>query len=69
MRNIGNFAAHPLKSEKSGEISPVEPTEAEWSLDVLEALFEFYFVQPAIVKKKRAALDQKLKEVGKKPMK
>lgn len=69
VRNIGNFAAHPLKSEKSGEILPVEPTEAEWNLDVLEALFDFYFVQPAIVKKKRAALDQKLKEVGKKPMK
>jgi hypothetical protein len=69
VRNIGNFAAHPFKSEKSGEILPVEPTEGEWNLDVLEALFDFYFVQPAIVIKKRAALDQKLKEVGKKPMK
>ena len=69
VRNIGNFAAHPFKSEKSGEILPVEPTEAEWNLDVLEALFDFYFVQPDVVRKKRAALDQKLKEVGKKPMK
>ena len=69
VRNIGNFAAHPLKSEKSGEILPVEAMEAEWNLDVLEALFDFYFVQPAVVRKKRAALDQKLKEAGKKPMK
>jgi len=69
VRNIGNFAAHPLKSEKSGEILPVEPTEAGWNLDVLETLFDFYFVQPDVVRKKRAALDQKLKEVGKKPMK
>ena len=69
VRNIGNFAAHPSKSEKSGEILPVEPTEAEWNLDVLEALFDFYFVQPDVVRKKRAALDLKLKEVGKKPMK
>jgi len=69
VRNIGNFAAHPLKSKKSGEILPVEPMEAEWNLDVLEALFDFYFVQPAIVRKKRAALDQKLEEAGKKPMK
>jgi hypothetical protein len=69
VRNIGNFAAHPLKSKKSGEILPVEPMEAEWNLDVLEALFDFYFVQPTVVRKKRAALDQKLKEAGKKPMK
>ncbi len=69
VRNIGNFATHPLKSEKTGEILPVEPAEAEWNLDVLESLFDFYFVQPAVVKKKREALDEKLKEVGKKPMK
>lgn len=69
VRNIGNFAAHSLKSEKSGEILPVEPAEAEWNLDVLESLFDFYFVQPAVVRKKRIALDQKLKEAGKKPMK
>lgn len=69
VRNIGNFAAHPLKSKKSGEILPVEPEEAEWNLDVLEALFDFYFVQPAVVRKKKVALDKKLKEAGKKPMK
>ena len=69
VRNIGNFAAHPLKSEKTGEILPVEPVEAEWNLDVLEALFDFYFVQPAIVIKKKNALNKKLKEAGKKPMK
>lgn len=69
VRNIGNFAAHPLKSEKTGEILPVEPIEAEWNLDVIEALFDFYFVQPAVIKKKKAALNKKLKEVGKKPMK
>ena len=69
VRNIGNFAAHPIKSEKSGEILPVEPGEAEWNLDVLEDLFDFYFVRPAVTKKKRAALDQKLKESGQKPMK
>ena len=39
VRNIGNFAAHPIKSESSGEIIDVEPGEAEWNLDVLESLF------------------------------
>jgi hypothetical protein len=69
VRNVGNFAAHPLKTEKSGEILPVEPGEAEWNLEVLEALFDFYFVQPAITQRRRAALDAKLKESGQKPMK
>lgn len=69
VRNIGNFAAHPNKSKKSGEILPVEAGEAEWNLDVLEALFDFYFVQPEIIKKKKESLNEKLKEAGKKPMK
>ena len=69
IRIIGNFAAHPLKSTNTGEIVDVEPGEAEWLLDVLEGLFDFYFVQPAILQKKKAALNQKLQEAGKPPMK
>jgi hypothetical protein len=65
IRNIGNFAAHPIKSTASGEIIDVEPGEAEWNLDVLESLFDHFFVQPAIIKKKRDDLDAKLKEAGK----
>jgi hypothetical protein len=69
VRNIGNFAAHPAKDNSTGEIIDVEPGEAEWNLDVLESLFDFYFVQPALLKKKRDALDAKLKGAGKPPMK
>ena len=36
VRNIGNFAAHPIKSTTTGQILPVEPGEAEWILDVIE---------------------------------
>jgi len=69
VRNIGNFSAHPIKSTSTGEIVDVEPGEAEWLLDVLEGLFDFYFVQPAIMKAKRAALNKKLSNAGKPPMK
>ena len=69
VRNIGNFAAHPIKSTSTGEIVDVEVGEAEWLLDVLEALFDFYFVQPAILKAKREALNKKLADIGKPPMK
>lgn len=69
VRNIGNFAAHPIKSNSSGEVVAVEAGEAEWNLDVVEALFDFYFVQPQLLADKRAALNKKLSDAGKKPMK
>jgi len=46
VRQIGNFAAQPIKSERTGEIVPVEPGEAEWILDILEGLVDFYYVLP-----------------------
>ncbi len=69
VRNIGNFAAHPIKSKSSGEIVKVESGEAEWNLDVLESLFDFYFVQPKILKDRREKLNEKLQESGKPSMK
>jgi hypothetical protein len=69
IRNIGNFAAHPLKSTSTGEICNVEPGEAEWSVEVLELLFDFYFIQPELARAKRDALNAKLADLGKPPMK
>jgi len=69
IRNIGNFAAHPNKSDKAGEIIDVEPGEAEWSLEVIEGLFDFYFVQPAKMKARKEALNEKLEAAGKPKMK
>ncbi len=65
VRNIGNFAAHPLKSTTTGAIVDVEPGEAEWNLDVIDMLFDFYFVQPAVAAKRKAELNKKLRELGK----
>ncbi|MDO8131779.1 MAG: DUF4145 domain-containing protein, partial [Candidatus Brocadiales bacterium] len=69
IRKIGNYTAHPIKSERPGEVVDVEPGEADWNLDVLEALFNYYFVQPATIKKKREILNLKLKETDKKGIK
>jgi hypothetical protein len=69
VRNIGNFAAHPIKCTNTGEIVDVEPGEAEWTLDVIEGLFDFYFVQPELIAKKKEALNKKLQDSGKPPMK
>ena len=68
VREIGNLAAHPTKDQSTGQVLPVEPGEAEWNLDVLEALFDHYFVKPAVAQKRRAAINQKLQQAGRKPI-
>lgn len=67
IRNIGNFSTHPIKSKTMGEIVDVEDG-AEWNLEVLEGLFDFYFIQPAVTKKKKDVLNAKLSALGKPPM-
>jgi hypothetical protein len=69
IRQVGNFAAHPIKSESSGEIADVEDGEAEWLLEVLEELFEYFFVAPARAAARRGALNEKLSALGKPPLK
>lgn len=69
IRNIGNFAAHPTKDTNSGAIVEVEPEEADWNLDVLEGLFDFYYVQPAHDQARINALNAKLVAAGKPAMK
>lgn len=65
IRAIGNFGAHPIKSTTSGSIVEVEAGEAEWNLNVLEGLFDFYFIAPAESQRKKIALNQKLQDAGK----
>jgi len=69
IRQIGNFAAHPIKERASEQIVDVEPGEAEWNLEVLDLLFDFYYVHPTLARQKRDALNAKLKAAGKRPMK
>ena len=67
VRNIGNFSAHPNKSTNTGEIVPVEPVEAEWCLEVIEMLFDLYFVRPSEIQRRRDRVDEKLADTGKPP--
>ena len=68
VRVIGNLAAHPIKSTHTGEVIEVELGEAEWLLETLEGLFDFYFVQPAKLEGKKGVLNKKLEEAGKPPL-
>ena len=57
-RRIGNRAAHPSLSD-GGVIVDVEPWEAEWCLEVIEALHDHLFVLPARDKERLERLEQK----------
>ena len=70
IRNFGNFAAHPVqdKSRLQGVIE-VEEHEAEWCLEIIEALFDHYYVRPAETAMRMEALNRKLADAGKPPAK
>jgi hypothetical protein len=69
IRHFGNFSAHPITDVTSLQIINVEPHEAEQSLEVVEEMFQHFYVQPALAKKRKAALDAKLASAGKGPSK
>jgi len=46
----------------------LSPGEAEWNLDVLEALFDFFFTQAEKRQQRCDALNAKLKDAGRKPL-
>lgn len=69
IRQIGNLAAHPTKEKSTGEIVPVEIGEAEWLVEVIEALFDFTFIQPKKLERRKDELNKKLEKIGKPKMK
>jgi hypothetical protein len=69
IRNFGNFSAHPITDVTTLQIIDVEPHEAEWCLDILDEVFQHFYVRPAEAAAKKAALDAKLQAAGKPPSK
>ncbi len=65
IRQIGNFSAHPMKYTNTGEIVDVEQGEAEWTIEVIEYLFDIAFIQPQKKVDREKALNQKLSALGK----
>jgi hypothetical protein len=62
IRVIGNFGAHPKKSENSGEIIEVEAGEAEWLVETLDNLLQFHFVQQLESENRRKAFQDKYRK-------
>ncbi|MGA7325001.1 MAG: DUF4145 domain-containing protein [Rhodomicrobium sp.] len=65
IRNFGNFSAHAITDQTTLQIIPVEPEEAEWCLEILEEMFDHYYVKPAQAAARKAALNTKLAAAGK----
>lgn len=69
IRNFGNFSTHPIKATETAQIIEVDDHEAEWLLEIIEQLLAYYYVEPELSRRKREALNRKLKGAGKPPMK
>ena len=66
VRHFGNFAAHPITEVNSLQVIDVEPEEAEWCLEIIEALFYHYYVAPTKARGRLDQLNQKLAQAGRK---
>ena len=62
IRQNGNNATHPTKSENPGELVTVDQDEAEWGLDILDSLFEHYIIRPYMQKEKFDKYNKKHKK-------
>jgi hypothetical protein len=65
IRHFGNFSAHPVTDQTTLQIIAVEPNEAEWCLEILEEMFDHYYVKPERSRARQSDLDAKLRATGK----
>ena len=68
VRQFGNFSAHQKTNAVTLQIIEVEPGEAELCLEIVEGLFEHYYVRPAIDARKLEAVNEKLQQLGRDPL-
>ena len=68
VREFGNFSAHEKKNLTTLQIVEVEPGEADLCLEIVEALFEHYYLRPVIDAKRLEKVNEKLQQVGKGPL-
>jgi hypothetical protein len=72
-REVGDFAAHTQEDqEQSGESEPtvidVDREEAEWTLDLVDRLFDYFIVAPAKDERIKRSVDDKTKRAGRRAL-
>ncbi len=60
LAKVARLEADEPKSFHCEVLAPVNEGEAEWLLDVLQPLLEFYYVQPARLRRKRYAVEDRI---------
>ena len=68
VRQFGNFSAHEKKILRTLQIIDVEPGEAELCVEIVEGLFEHYYVRPGIETEKLEKVNEKLRQLGIDPL-
>jgi hypothetical protein len=68
LREIADLSAHTKKNDQA-EIVEITREEAEWTLDVIDRLFDHFIVTPENDRRLRAAMDAKLAEAQRAPIK
>jgi hypothetical protein len=66
-REVGDFGAHTQEDENASIID-VDREEAEWTLDLVDRLFDYFIVQPAKDEAIKGRLDAKIERAGRKPL-
>jgi uncharacterized protein DUF4145 len=64
LRDIVNFGAHTKIEKATGEIIEIGHDEAEWTLEVVDGLFDYFIVGPEKDKERRANWDKKRELTG-----
>ncbi|ABZ84570.1 hypothetical protein HM1_2013 [Heliomicrobium modesticaldum Ice1] len=64
VRNVGNFAAHPLKEKTTDIIVDVTVDEAKWLLEIIDALIEYSIVRPTKDNERKKKLNDKLSNLA-----
>lgn len=67
LREIGDFGAH-TKKDGVGQIIEVSRDDAEWTLDLLDRLFDYFILDPERDKKLRGVWDKNIQDAGRKPI-
>lgn len=68
LREIADFSAHTQKNDQLERVE-VSEQEAEWTLSIVERLFDYFIVGPEMDRKLREGMDAKLAEANRRPIK
>jgi hypothetical protein len=67
LREIGNLGAHTQEDDQANLLD-VEYEEAEWTLDIVDRLLDYFIVGPARDEEMRTKMDGKFSAAGRKPL-